>query len=91
MNQGFGRTLKSMEMKVYELADILGRIDQDIEVRLALHPHLGFENSIGKIEIAWVEGKKVLYISEGDQLDCLPIDAIDKLGWSNYKNGPWFK
>jgi hypothetical protein len=72
-------------VKLRELIDRLSDyLDEDDEtgpeVRLAIQPNYPFEYSIG--EVAENDGGDIVYIGEGSQLDYLPGDARDALGWS---------
>ena len=64
-------------MKVWELLDILEDMDEDTEIRLAMQPAWPFEYSIGNA----IEVNGILYLAENEQLDHLPDEVRNELGW----------
>lgn len=69
-------------MTVKQLMELLEDYPEEAEVRLAQQPSWPFEYRVGEIvETTDAEGKTIVYIGEGRQLDYLPGAARDKLGW----------
>lgn len=73
-----------MAMTVGELIDILEDLPEDAEVRLAMQPSYPFEYSISDlVTVAPMHDGDPgrVYLAEGRQLNYLPGDARDELGW----------
>ena len=75
-------------MTVEELICELQEMNPDAEVRLAQQPRWPFEYSIGDIvevdledEDEEGESHQVVYLGEGSQLDYLPGQVSQELGW----------
>jgi len=84
-------------MNVGDLKRLLEDIDDDAEVRFASQPSWPFEYSIAYVYEHWpepepypegddLEGEEfedvpVVYLVEGRQLDYLPGDVKDQIGW----------
>ena len=67
-------------MTVGELRAELEQYDDNVNVRLAMQPAWPFEYSIG-YDLAFDQENQILYIPEGQQLDYLPGEIRDQLGW----------
>ncbi len=73
-------------MTVAELIEELRFIDPNAEVRLAQQPRWAFEYSIDAVVEVELDDdeddeKTVVYISEGEQLGYLPVEAKNRLYW----------
>lgn len=68
-------------MTVKELIYELRAFHPDAEVRLAQQPKWPFEYSIGDIVQVDLEDEEVVYLGEGSQLDYLPGQVSEELGW----------
>jgi hypothetical protein len=70
------------EMTVEELMYLLEELDPEATVRLAIQPSWPFEHSLdGNYAEVEKDGKKVVYLAEGNQLGYLPGEARQQLGW----------
>lgn len=68
-------------MKVRDLIAQLEDMDENAEVRLATQPHYPLEYRADEAVQVEVDGKLVVYLTEGTQLGGLPGAARDELGW----------
>lgn len=68
------------KMTVGQLAAMLEGYDEDTEVHLAIQPSYPFEHSIDEITSLSGDGK-VLYLAESGQLNYLPGEIRNDLGW----------
>lgn len=69
-------------MTVREMIEILGGMDQDAEVRLAIQPRYPFEHGVGDIVETPRKGfDSVVYIGESGQIGYLPEDVTEELNW----------
>jgi hypothetical protein len=70
-------------MTVEELRYLLEDLDDDIEVRLAMQPSWPFAYSLSSESVLFVgdDGEKILYLAEQKQLDYLPSEISEQLGW----------
>ena len=80
MNHGHSMTT------VRDLRDWLDQFDGDVEVRFASQPRWAFENAIeipeDQDEPLEIDGEKVIYLAEGQQIGYLPKAASVFVGWS---------
>lgn len=65
-------------MKVKDLICELENINPDNEVMIAVIPNKAF--NIGKVTSI----KKIVYLSEGNDMDFIPKSTVKKLGWENF-------
>lgn len=70
------------KMTVARLMEILETCDPEAEVRLAQQPSWPFEYSVGDVEEIGTDEGPVVYIGEGRQLNYLPGEVREALGWT---------